>query len=233
MFQHGARRRNFADRLSRVVIVLILLAASTGLTRAQTVTNKFQGEIDAFLKADRTNAPAPGGILFVGSSSFRLWTSLPKMFRGFPIINRGFGGSQISDVIEFTPKIVIPYQPKQIFLYGGDNDLASGKTPEKVFADFKEFVKIVRKELPETPVHFVSIKPSPARVHLLEKARAANKLIQEFAAQEEKVEYVDVFSSMLKDDGQPDPSLFVEDNLHLNEKGYALWARLIGPTLRR
>jgi lysophospholipase L1-like esterase len=187
----------------------------------------------AFETADRTNPPPQGAILFVGSSSIRLWKTLPEDFAGHKVINRGFGGSEIADSTVFAGRIIVPCKPKWVVLYAGDNDLAAGKSPERVFDDFKVFVARVRAALPQTKVAFISIKPSPSRRQLLEQQKAANELIAGYCKSEGRAEYIDVFHPMLGPDGEPRGDLFLEDKLHLNVQGYRLWREIIRPHLSR
>jgi lysophospholipase L1-like esterase len=193
----------------------------------------FQDEIQAFKKQDRVSPPPANAILFVGSSSFRKWTDVQSYFPGYTIINRGFGGSVLPDVIRYAKDIIIPYQPKQVLIYCGDNDLASSDsiTPQIVAARFKQLFYVIRNALPKTRVSFVSIKPSPSRERLMPKMKQANSLIKSFLAKEKNTSYIDVYNPMLLPNGKPKPDLFLEDNLHMNEKGYAIWQKAIQPFL--
>jgi lysophospholipase L1-like esterase len=193
---------------------------------------RWENDIRAFEAADKTNPPPQQAILFIGSSSIRLWKTLAQDFPEHEVINRGFGGSQIVDSVSFAGRIVLPYEPKMIVMYAGGNDINAGKSPEQVFADFKAFVQKVREKLPQTRIAYVSIAPNPARWGQVERVRAANTLIREYARGHERLEFIDVFSQMLGPDGQPRPEIFVEDKLHMNEKGYELWRGLIRPYLQ-
>ncbi|HYE76317.1 MAG TPA: SGNH/GDSL hydrolase family protein, partial [Blastocatellia bacterium] len=153
-------------------------------------------------------------------------------FASYKAINRGFGGSEIKDSTYFANQIVFPYKPRMIVLYAGDNDIASGKTAKQVFDDYRAFVESVRKKLPQTRIAFISIKPSPSRWHLVESVKEANKMIREYSAGNKGLSYIDVFTPMLGVDGKPQPDLFVKDNLHMNEKGYAIWKSVIEPYLK-
>jgi lysophospholipase L1-like esterase len=201
--------------------------------RAQTNSGptKWEAEIRAFEAADRTNPPPSGAIVFVGSSSIRLWRTLAQDFSEFKVLNRGFGGSQIADSIAFANRIILPCQPRLVVLYAGDNDLATGKSPSQVYADFKAFVRKIRTASPKTGIVFISIKPSPARWALAEKVRAANQMIENYCKPAEGLTYIDVFNPMLGGDGKPRAELFLEDKLHLNARGYALWTEIIKPRL--
>jgi lysophospholipase L1-like esterase len=192
--------------------------------------DRWEADIRKFEEQDRAAPSAPGGVLFVGSSSIRLW-DLKKSFPEMQAINRGFGGSQVADVVQYADRIVFPYQPKLIVFYAGDNDLASSKSPETVAADFAGFVKTVHAELPATSIVFISIKPSVARWKLWDQARRANDLIKQQADEDERLKLLDIGPLLLGDDGMPNTDLFREDKLHLNDKGYERWAKALGPSL--
>lgn len=192
---------------------------------------RWEKDIAAFERRDREAPPPKGAVVFVGSSSIRLW-DLAKSFPDVATINRGFGGSQLADAAHFAPRIVVPYEPRLVVLYAGDNDLAAGKTPEQVFADFKDFVRAVRAGLPKTRVVYLSIKPSVARWKLVDRGRQANALIEAYCKQEDRLRYVDVGTALLGADGKPRPELFRADGLHLNDRGYARWAEVVKPYLK-
>jgi lysophospholipase L1-like esterase len=210
--------------------VLVVASRAAGQEKA---SDQWEPEIRRFEEADRASAPKPGAVLFVGSSSIRMWESLAADFPSQYVLNRGFGGSQIADATRYVDRIVTPYRPKMIVFYAGDNDLAAGRSPDQVLADFDAFVVRVRKDLPDVPIAFISIKPSPARASLLEKMREANAKVESYAKTHERVTYVDVFTPMLGKDGQPRPELFGPDKLHMNRAGYELWTKVVGPYLSR
>lgn len=192
---------------------------------------QWEKAIQAFEASDKTNPPPRDAILMIGSSSIVRWTNAPAQFPDHRLINRGFGGSHLSDSVAFVERIVVPYQPKLVLLYAGDNDIAAGKTPEQVFADFKAFVAKVRGVLPDTRIAYIAIKPSPSRVKLMDQFQTANRSIRESCGADPKLIYVDVFTPMLGADGQPRAEFFVADRLHLNEAGYKLWAGIVKPIL--
>ena len=171
--------------------------------------------------------PRPDGVLFVGSSSIRLWPTLAADFPGIYTLQRGFGGAELSDVIRYAPRIVLPYRPRLIVLYAGENDIAAGKTAAAVFREYQAFVALVRRSLPETRIVFVSIKPSPSRWALADQMREANDLIRRHISTDPRLSFVDVFTPMLGPDGKPRQDLFVEDRLHMNAEGYKIWRNLI------
>ena len=196
----------------------------------QADADRWEAVIRSFEESDRKNPPPEGGIVFLGSSSFRRW-DLDKSFPGRGLINRGFGGSQMADAIRYVDRIVLPLKPRTIFLYEGDNDTGNGKTPATVEREFRQLVGIVHEALPNTRIVFVSIKPSIRRWHLIDVARAANARVRAVCEQNDLLEYVDAASPLLGANGELRADLFVEDELHLNDAGYAIWAELIAPHL--
>jgi len=211
-------------------LVLLWSPASPTYGQETIAPNQWEDAIRTFEEQDRRSPPPKNAILFVGSSSIRMWDLL-RYFPGLEVINRGFGGSHISDSVEFSSRIVIPYEPEVVVLYAGDNDINAGKSPETVLRDFEAFVKSVHSKLPDTTIVFISIKPSIQRWHLVEKMREANKFIRTFIEKDERLRYVDVDAPMLGADKKPRPELFVADGLHLSAAGYELWASLVLPHL--
>ncbi len=209
------------------------MAAATENLRGQTgpALARWEADISAFEAADKTNPPPQGAVLFVGSSSIRLWKTLAADFPDHPVINRGFGGSQLIDSVTFADRIVLPCQPKMILLYAGDNDIAAKKTPSQVLTDFRLFAQKVHQKLPETRIGFIAIKPSLARWSLIEPIKEANRLVKVYCQENERLLFIDVFPLMLDADGQPRSDLLAADGLHLNRKGYELWMALIKPHL--
>ncbi|MDQ6815300.1 MAG: GDSL-type esterase/lipase family protein, partial [Bacteroidota bacterium] len=183
----------------------------------------FYNEIQQFKKQDSVSFPPKNAILFVGSSSFRKWTDVQSYFPDYTIINRGFGGSVLPDVIRYADDIIIPYHPKQVLIYCGDNDLASSDTvtPAIVTQRFKQLFHIIRGKLPNATITYVSIKPSPSRQQLMSKMIMANSMIASFLKTQKKTSYIDVFHPMLLSSGHAIPKIFLSDSLHMNEQGYA------------
>lgn len=215
---------------NRFLFTLLLLPC---LAIAQVKENPFTGEIRQFRKADSLRMPPSNAILFVGSSSFRMWKGIQDSFPSHTIINRGFGGSTLLDLIHFKNETIYKYQPKQIFIYCGENDIASSDsiTPEMVLERFRILFKDTRKNLPKVPIAFVSMKPSPSRWHMKERLVKGNELIKTWLQKQKNVVYIDVWEAMLDAEGKPRQELFIKDNLHMNEKGYELWETLIRPFL--
>ena len=197
----------------------------------QVSSPAWEADMQRFEAADAQSPPPRGGVLFIGSSSIRFWDTLAQDFPGVPVINRGFGGSELRDSTWYADRIIVPYAPRQILIYAGDNDLNAGRTPQQLRADFIAFVERVRRDLPKAKIAYISNKPSPSRAQLLPVQRAANTLI---AAEAKRlgVDYIDIFTPMLDASGQPDESLFVEDRLHMNRAGYVIWQRAIAPYLK-
>ena len=230
---------------ARVLLVVILGAACAPVPRpigdgeAATVVrrlpidvNRSEAEILAFEASDRAAPPPPAGIVFVGSSSIRLWRTLPSDFPGLPVVNRGFGGSTLPEATHYLPRIVLPYRPRTVVLYEGDNDLALNWRPEQVAADYLAFVRVVRDALPATRIIFISVKPSPSRWQLVDQQREANRLVREIAARDSLQTFVDVFTPMLGANGRPRPELFLADSLHMTPAGYVVWREQLAPYLR-
>ena len=206
-------------------------AQTTRARPAPADTGRFEGEIRAFEAADRISRPAAGSVLFYGSSSIRMWCTLDRDFPGLAVVNRGFGGSEMSDAVRYASRVVLPLRPATIVLYEGDNDLEAGRTPEQVRDGFRRFAAAVRGRLPATRLVVLSIKPSTARLALLPRMREANALLRAEVARDSLATFVDVFTPMLGADGRPRSDLFGPDSLHMNSTGYALWRSVLGPVL--
>ena len=196
----------------------------------QVSSPAWETDMQRFEAADAQSPPPRGGVLFIGSSSIRFWDTLAQDFPGVPVINRGFGGSELRDSTWYADRIIVPYAPRQILIYAGDNDLNAGRTPQQLRADFVAFVERVRRDLPKAKIAYISTKPSPSRAQQLSVQREANTLIAA-EAQRLGVDYIDIFTPMLDASGQPDESLFIEDRLHMNRAGYVIWQRAIAPYL--
>lgn len=193
----------------------------------------FENEIRAFEKADSITPPPRNPILFTGSSSIRFWSSLATDFPGKPVLNRGFGGSELKDVRQYADRIIIPYHPKQIVLYAGENDIATGKqTGQQTFDRFVSLFEYVRQKLPRVPFVFISIKPSPSRRQYFAENDTANRLIKDYLSKQKKARFVDIRPVMLQANGQPVPELFRQDSLHMLPAGYERWTTVVKPYLK-
>jgi len=226
-----ARNAGSTTCLALGIWVACQLPQPVAAQNKQTAEARWGKDIAAFEAADKTNPPPRGAVLFAGSSSIRLWTNLARSFPGHKVINRGFGGSEVADSVAFADRIAIPYRPRLILLYAGDNDIAAGKSAERVFSDFKAFVNKVEPALPHTHIGYIAIKPCPAREKFLDQVKTANRLIRDYCATNDRLLFIDVFTPMLSVEGRPRPVWFVEDGLHPNAQGYELWASILRPIL--
>ena len=220
---------NKYNRIKSTLFFFFLL--SFAVASAQNAP--FYSEIQQFKTQDSIHFPPKNAILFLGSSSFRKWEDVQKYFPDYTIINRGFGGSTIPDAIRYADDIIFPYEPKQVLIYEGDNDLASSDkiTPDSVLNRFKKLFTLIREQLPNTSIAFVAIKPSPSRQQLMPKMQEANSLIENFLKDKKNTAFIDVYHKMLNQDGTPMKDIFLEDELHMNAKGYAIWQKAIQPYL--
>lgn len=215
----------------RIIIIFCLfsfyLPGST-----QESDQLFADEIRKFKEEDSSSPPPAHAILFIGSSSFRMWQDVRDYFPGHAIINRGFGGSTLLDQLLYMDDIVFSYSPRQIVVYCGENDLASGDavTPDEVLGRFTKWFMLVRKKLPDARITYVSIKPSPSRWNLEKKFIETNAKIRNFLRKQHDADFVDIWNKMLRNK-EPDPNLFVEDSLHMNANGYRIWQKAIQPEL--
>ncbi len=219
-------------RLLRAGLVVLVVSLLVCTCRAEDRPEfaRWEKDIAAFERQDQQKPPPKHGVVFVGSSSIRLW-DLHKSFPDLDAINRGFGGSQLADSVHFAPRIVLKYEPRLVVLYAGDNDIAAGKSPERVAEDFQDFVQEVHGRLPKTRIAYLAIKPSILRRPLWDKMRKANALIEAACKKDDRLVFIDVATPMLGADGKPRAELFRKDGLHLNAKGYALWASILKPYL--
>jgi lysophospholipase L1-like esterase len=218
--------------LTHRALLALTLLLSVALQPVCAHEEPWQADLDRFAAEDRATTPSNAPIVFVGSSSIRLWPDLNHVFSNPGILNRGFGGSRLADVDRLAEQLVLRYQPRQAVIYAGDNDLAEGLLPAQVAADFISLVERLRSTRPKLAIAFIAIKPSPARAHLMAGARDANMRIRRFAESEDGIAYIDVFTPMLDRYGNARSELFGPDGLHLNTAGYALWAEQVAPFLR-
>lgn len=214
--------------LSLAAIAICCMAAT--LHAEDNPSARWESTIKKFEQQDQQSPPPKNALLFIGSSSIRMW-DLNKWFPDRRTINRGFGGSEIADSTYFADRILLPYKPRVVVLYAGDNDIAKGKSPERVYRDWQAFVAKVHGELPDTKIVYVAIKPSLARWNLVGKMRAANRLIEQSCQKNDKLVYLDIDTPMLGDDRKPREELFKNDGLHLSDKGYQIWSDLVRPEL--
>jgi lysophospholipase L1-like esterase len=232
-------RRHARFAIAAAVFALVGAArAETGIATPATAaavaaSERWHDSFEAFAAADKAHAPAPGGVVFVGSSSIRLWSDLETEFDPAQhIVKRGFGGSSMADCAGHVAQLVVPYKPRLVVVYAGDNDLAEGRSPEDVLNSYASFVQSVHRELPDTRIAYLSIKPSPLRESLLPSIRKTNALIADYSRTQPRLDFIDIFSKMLDADGHPRRELFRADALHMNAEGYKLWQTVIAGHLR-
>ncbi|MEN9570105.1 MAG: hypothetical protein RL172_1336 [Bacteroidota bacterium] len=195
----------------------------------------FYNDIQAFKQQDSVQMPPQKSILLIGSSSFTLWKDVQQYFPAYKIINRGFGGSTLPDVTRYANDIILPYKPRQIIIYCGENDLAASDTVSAatVLNRFTQLFFLIRQWYPKVPVAFISLKPSPSRKHLWPKMQAVNQAVQDFLATQKRTDFIDVYHAMLHQDGTIMQDIFINDQLHMNAKGYAIWQKLMLPILKK
>lgn len=212
-------------------ILLFLLVCVSFIAGAQD--RPFWKDIKSFKTEDSLRRPPKRAIVFVGSSSFRMWKDVQKDFPKHKIINRGFGGSSLPHVIAYAEEIVIPYKPKQVVVYCGENDFMNDTvTSEIVTNRFITLFDLLRDKLPRAEIVFVSMKPSPSRQRLMTEVAAANTSIRDFISKKRRAKYVDIWDAMLDSSGAPRKELFLKDMLHMNADGYAIWQKALEPHLR-
>ena len=195
----------------------------------------FWSDILAFKHQDAIDKPVRHPILFIGSSSFTIWKDLRSDFPGYPVMNRAFGGSTLPDVIRYFYDVVVPYQPKQVMVYCGENDLAysDSVTANDVFLRVKTLFAMVRANFPNARFSYVSIKPSPSRAHMQDRVRLANQLIRQFLATQKNTDFINIYDAMLDSSGSMRNDIYLEDQLHMNRTGYLIWIPILKKYLRK
>jgi len=186
---------------------------------------RFEKEIQELVSDSEVNTK--NLILFTGSSSIRLWPNLTQCFPAKNVLNRGFGGSEMSDLLYYVKPLILNYKPKTIFIYEGDNDINAGRTAEQILSFADSLLTTIRKELPKTKVIFISAKPSEARWHLKTTYEDFNAKLEDWTKSRKRVYFADVWSPMLDENGKLLPGLLLEDNLHMTEKGYTIWTNVL------
>lgn len=187
--------------------------------------HRFDGEIKKIAEL-----PIPEGeglTVFTGSSSIRMWDGIEKDCSGVPVVNTGFGGSQMSDLLFFINQTILRFQPDKVFIYEGDNDIAAEKSPDTIMKTTQQVVDKLLKSNPDMTIHFISAKPSASRWQYKEQYIQFNTLLENYCEENSQLFYVDVWNKMLGADGRPDPTIFISDSLHMNRKGYLLWKDIV------
>lgn len=219
-------------RRAALIACAVLAAPFIGLAAEPAASADWSATMAAFAAQDASTPSAEGCVLFLGSSSIRLWKSLKEDFPDLAVVNRGFGGSQIADAIVHFDRLILPHHPRLIVFYSGTNDVAAGKSPEQVGRDFETFCAKVHAVRPQTRILFVSLQYAPSRWHLRAKMAAANGAIEKFCAADPRRAFVDTNPAMLAANGEPDAALYSSDRLHMAAGGYAVWAKLLAPLVR-
>jgi hypothetical protein len=221
----------FSERIKLGLTFLFLTIIGLSCSKeeiAGSCSGNYEQAITAFEEQDKKTPPEPGAILFIGSSSIRLWEDLSHRFNEYPIVRRGFGGSGICDIISYADRIIFPYQPSLVFIYSGENDLATGQEPND--ATFKQFVRLydlISHSIPETKICYISVKPSPARKQLMPAFKYFNQKVENHLVKNRNWTFLDVYHPMLGSGGLPLDSIFTIDNLHMNDRGYDIWEKVI------
>ena len=217
-----------------MLLVLASVVAATLEIGAQKPVdpNRFEADIRKFEAADKTTPPAKGGIVFIGASSIARWTNMAESFPDLPVVNRGFGGSELSEAVKYAPRVVVPYTPRIVVLYAGENDLNRGVTPDVIAADFDRFSRLIHTSLPSARVVVIGLKPSLLRWKLRDEMHQTNTMIRTRCAADRQCTYVDPWPSMIGTDGTPKPEFFVEDGLHMTPAGYKAWTQMLKPHLQ-
>jgi lysophospholipase L1-like esterase len=229
------RKRIFSSICLAFLMLVMATLTSFGQTANQpTPLSPWSAELRNFARQDSLNKPPKAPIVFYGSSSVRMWQTLAMDFPGRPVMNRGFGGSRFPDAIQLFDKLVVAYQPRQVVLYEGDNDIGAGATPQQVYQSFQMFAELMRRKLPRTQLVFLAIKPSIARWEMYPKMQEANNLIRQYIEMNPKqLRFVDVGTPLLGPNGKPRPELYREDGLHMTRAGYEIWTRVLTPYLMK
>ena len=210
-------------------LVLFLLVSATAIAQ----NKPFWNDIQKFKRQDSLTMPSKKGIVFVGSSSFTMWKDLEKVYKEYNAINRGFGGSTLTDAIAYAEDIVLAYKPRQVVIYSGENDIANGASAEEAFNRYATLFGIIRKGLPKAKITYVSMKQSPSRAKLANEMAKANRLIKAHIEAQKNADFVDVNAKMLDANGAPRPELFLNDMLHMKQAGYDIWIKEITPHLKK
>jgi lysophospholipase L1-like esterase len=218
-------------RVFRKLFLLALSGVIVVTSCSQQSDKPFYSDIQAFKAADKQNPPPQNAIVFVGSSSFAMWTDVQDYFPGYKIINRGFGGSVLNDAIEYEDDIITPYHPKQVVIYSGENDIAANATANDVMQRFITLFNMIRRDLPEANIVYISIKPSPSREKFMPVIVSANAMIKKFLAAQNNTTFVDVYSKMLDASGKLRPEIYKDDMLHMKPEGYEIWKKELTPVL--
>lgn len=220
--------------ISKFLSIFVVVVVCSMANAFSQENHRFLNDVQTIKNFDRIYKPIDNPIVFVGSSSIRLWNDAEQIFARYNVLNRGVGGTVVNDIIHFADKLIFDYQPRQVVIYVGENDLGDGTTPaDTIFARTKKLFNIIQAKLPEVPIAYVSIKPSPGRDYAKYILTKTNELIRVYISSQENIEYVDVFNPMINKDGSYRTELFVSDKIHMTPEGYKIWAKVLKPYLRK
>jgi lysophospholipase L1-like esterase len=208
------------------LILFVLIFSYSGIILSQD-PHRFQKEIDTIDKRYAGKVDNHKLIIFTGSSSVRRWENIRDFFPGKNIINTGFGGSQMSDLIFYSDSVITKYKPVRVFIYEGDNDINAGEKAEDVIKETKILVRKLTSELPKIRIVIISVKPSPSRWALKDEYLKLNSMFKQISAENKNVSYVDVWYPLINEQGRPKGEVFISDSLHINRSGYDIWAGII------
>ncbi|WP_020529725.1 GDSL-type esterase/lipase family protein [Flexithrix dorotheae] len=225
-------KKQLLNVFSLSLLLLSYFVSNIAYSQEQNASNKWEKAIQNFEEKDAQKMPEPGKILFIGSSSITIWKDIEEYFPGKKILNRGFGGSQTSDILTFKERLILPYKPSQVVIYVGENDIAANKSPKEAAKDGKTLIKWILKHFPESSVAYISLKPSLKRWELKDKMQETNTKMSKYASKKSQVDFINIWDVMLGENGEPLPNIFLKDGLHMNENGYALWKKEIEDYLR-
>lgn len=212
--------------------LLLIACLMVALLNVKAQEAPFYKEVQTFKRLDSLQTPPKKAILFIGSSTFTNWKDVQTYFPNHVIINRGFGGSSLPNVIYYANDVIFPYYPKQIVIYCGENDFTGGATAQVVVDRVKQLFALIRSKYPKVPIAYISIKPSPSRVKYLPQMKEANQMIADMISQIKRATYINTFDAMFNADGTIMQDIFLKDDLHMNAKGYAIWAKIMAPYLK-
>ena len=220
-------------RRAIMLVLASVVAATLGVAAQKPIDpNRFEQDIQKFEAADQAHPPDKGDIVFIGASSIARWTNLSESFPTLKVVNRGFGGSEMSEAVKYAPRIVVPHSPRIVVLYEGENDLNRGVTPASIASDFDNFSRVIHTSLPSARIVVIGLKPSLLRWKLRDGMKETNTMIRTRCGADTKCTYVDPWPSMIGADGTPKPELFVEDGLHMTPEGYKAWTKMLQPHLQ-
>jgi len=215
------------------ILLVIISLWSSSLLVAQSKP-RFENDVQTIRQYDKIYSPPRNPVLFVGSSSIRLWSDLERTFADYVVLNRGVGGTVINEITYYINDLIISYHPRQIFLYVGENDLPDEKTTsDSILNRTKRLLTLIREKLPNVPIMYISMKPSPSREKYLDKMALANSLIRQYVSIQKDMKFIDIYSKMLTPEGKPKPEIFREDRLHMNALGYDIWVKEMKPYLMK